>query len=92
MANMELGDLLYQRMAAEQQKFRDWLLTQPPNVILDHACEYTIREDMMVEMEDHQSGRVYQFDERRVSRYHPGRTFRCFEADTRSACEHGAGL
>jgi len=52
MANTELGDLLYQRMAAEQQRFRDWLLTQPPNVILDHACQYTIREDMMVEMED----------------------------------------
>ena len=38
-------------MATEQKKFHEWLLTQPPNVILDHAYEYSIKEDMMVEME-----------------------------------------
>lgn len=50
MANTEMGDLLHQRMADEQAKFRDWLLTQPPDVILDHACEYTVREDIMMEL------------------------------------------
>lgn len=50
MANTEMGSLLYQRMADEQAKFRDWLLTQPPDVILDHACEYTVREDIMMEL------------------------------------------
>ena len=48
---MDLLTELYERMASEQKKFREWLLTQPPNVILDHAYEYSIREDMMVEME-----------------------------------------
>ena len=48
---MELLTELYERMAAEQKKFREWLLTQSPSVILDHAYEYSIREDMMVEME-----------------------------------------
>ena len=48
---MDLLTELYERMAAEQKKFREWLLTQPPNVILDHAYEYSIKEDMMVEME-----------------------------------------
>ena len=48
---MDLLTKLYERMAAEQKKFREWLLTQPPNAILDHAYEYSIKEDMMVEME-----------------------------------------
>ena len=52
MANPDLLTKLYQRMADEQKKFREWLLGQPPNAILDRACEYTIREDIMVEMEE----------------------------------------
>ena len=51
MTGEELLTELYDRMAAEQKKLREWLLTQPPNVILDHAYEYSIREDMMVEIE-----------------------------------------
>ena len=47
---MDLLTELYERMAAEQKKFREWLLTQPPNVILDHACAYTVREDIVMEM------------------------------------------
>ena len=27
-----------------------WLLSQPPGVILDHAAEYTVREDIVMEM------------------------------------------
>lgn len=50
MANTEMGNLLYQRMADEQKKFREWLLGQPPSVVLDHACEYTVREDIVTEM------------------------------------------
>ena len=50
MVSTELGDLLYQQMADEQEKFRVWLLTQPSKVIMDHACEYTIREDIVMEM------------------------------------------
>ena len=41
---------LFQQMTAAQAKYRAWLLTQPPNVILDHACAYTIRVDIVMEM------------------------------------------
>ena len=50
MTGEELRTELYQRMAAAQAKYRAWLLTQPPNVILDHACAYTVREDIVLEM------------------------------------------
>ena len=50
MTGEELRTELYQRMAAAQAKYRAWLLTQSPNVILDHACAYTVREDIVVEM------------------------------------------
>lgn len=52
MTTEEKCSLLYQRMAAEQEQLREWLLTQPPGVILDHACAYTIREDIVLEMEE----------------------------------------
>lgn len=51
MANETINELLYQRMAAEQARYRAWLREQPPDVILDHAYSYTIREDIMMEME-----------------------------------------
>lgn len=51
MTGEELLTKLYQRMSAEQERYRNWLLGQPPGVILDHAAEYTVREDIMVEME-----------------------------------------
>lgn len=50
MTGEELRTKLYQRMTAAQAKYRAWLLTQPPNVILDHACAYTVREDIVMEM------------------------------------------
>ena len=52
MANPDLLTKLYQRMNAEQEQYRNWLLGQPPGVILDHAAEYTIREDIVMEMEE----------------------------------------
>ena len=50
MANPDLLTKLYQRMSAEQEQYRNWLLGQPPGVILDHAAEYTVREDIVMEM------------------------------------------
>ena len=50
MTGEELRTKLFQQMTAAQAKYRAWLLTQPPNVILDHACAYTIREDIVMEM------------------------------------------
>lgn len=38
---------------AEQEQFRDWLLSQPPAEILNHAYEYTVREDILMSLEYH---------------------------------------
>lgn len=48
----ELNEALYEKMAAEQNTFRDWLKGQSAGVVLDHAYEYTIREDILLAMED----------------------------------------
>ena len=50
MANPNQLTKLYQRMSAEQEQYRNCLLGQPPGVILDHAAEYTVREDIVMEM------------------------------------------
>ena len=42
---------LYEKMADEQEKYRDWLKSQPPEEILNHAYEYTVREDILMEIE-----------------------------------------
>ena len=51
MADAELSSKLYEKMSAEQDKFRSWLMDQPPADILDHAVEYAVREDILMEME-----------------------------------------
>ena len=38
---------LYQRMTAEQEQYRNWLLGQPPDMILNHASDYAIRETIL---------------------------------------------
>ncbi len=48
--NADKNTALYEKMAAEQDKFRDWLKSQPPNEILHHAYEYTVREDISVKV------------------------------------------
>ena len=42
MADAELNSKLYAKMSAEQDKFRSWLMDQPPADILNHAVEYTV--------------------------------------------------
>ena len=51
MTNEELNTRLYEKMFAEQEQFRDWLLSQPPAEILNHAYEYTVREDILMSLE-----------------------------------------
>lgn len=51
MTNEELNTRLYEKMFAEQERFRDWLLSQPPAEILNHAYEYTVREDILMSLE-----------------------------------------
>ena len=47
----QLRDALFDKMAEEQENYQSWLTTLPPDKILDHAAEFTIREDILVEME-----------------------------------------
>ena len=44
----DLNTALYEKMAAEQDNYRDWLKSQPPEEVLNHAYEYTIREDIVM--------------------------------------------
>ena len=37
MNNQELNTELYKKLFAEQENFKGWLLTQPPEVILSQA-------------------------------------------------------
>lgn len=53
MTNEELNTRLYEKMFAEQEQFRDWLLSQPAAEILNHAYEYTVRQDILMSLEYH---------------------------------------
>ena len=46
MTNEELNTALYEKMFSEQETYRAWLLAQPPEEILNHTYEYTVREDI----------------------------------------------
>ncbi len=52
MTTEELNTQLYKKMFVEQEKFRAWLLTQPPDEVLNHAYEYTAREDILLSLEE----------------------------------------
>ena len=51
MTNEELNTALYKKMFAEQDKFRDWLKSQPAAEVLNHTYEYTVREDILLSLE-----------------------------------------
>lgn len=53
MTNEERNTALYEKMSAEQETYRKWLLTQPPEEILKHTYEYTVREDILMSLEYH---------------------------------------
>ena len=43
---------LFDKVNEEQSLYKDWLLKQPPTVILDHSYDYSIREEILAAMED----------------------------------------
>lgn len=51
MTDAELNTALYKKVFAEQEQFKDWLLTQPPEKILERSYEYSVREDFLVALE-----------------------------------------
>ena len=52
MTNIMLNTQLYQKMYAEQEQDKAYLLTLPPAQILDHASEYICRENILMAMEN----------------------------------------
>ena len=52
MNEIDYNARLYEKMKAEQDKYRDWLLHQEPSEILSHTYEYTMREDIVMCMEE----------------------------------------
>ena len=46
----KLNQELYDKMAAEQEEYRSWLLEQTPEEILNHVFEYSAREDILLEV------------------------------------------
>lgn len=48
MANNKMYDLLISKAQMEQESFRNYLLNQPVEEILDHAYEYATREDILM--------------------------------------------
>ena len=52
MGTEELKSTLYDMMYAEQQNYREWLMKQQPEEILSHTYEFTVREDILVALEE----------------------------------------
>ena len=52
MKNDPLSAALYNKMQQEQNEYRAWLLAQPPEEILNHAYEYSVREDIILATEE----------------------------------------
>lgn len=52
MKNDPLVAKLYNKMQQEQNEYRAWLLAQPPEEILNHAYEYSSREDILIALEN----------------------------------------
>ena len=52
MASENLNKELYDKMSAEQETYKKWLLEQPPEEILKHTYEYTVREDILMAFEN----------------------------------------
>lgn len=52
MKNDSLVAKLYNKMQQEQNEYRAWLLAQPPEEILNHAYEYSSREDILMAFEN----------------------------------------
>lgn len=51
MTNEKTRTQLYERMSAEQTQYRNWLLGQTAEEILNHAHEYSVREDILMTVE-----------------------------------------
>ena len=51
MNNAELNCQVYSKACQEEAAYIDWLTSLPPNEILQHSYEYTVRQDIIFAME-----------------------------------------
>ena len=51
--HLPVPEVEYHNVVAEQEVFRDWLKGHSPEEILNHAYEYTVREDILLSLEYH---------------------------------------
>ena len=49
--NVDVNVALHKKMTEEQEKYRQWLFTKPPERILRHAYMYAMREDILLSLE-----------------------------------------
>ena len=52
MGETDYNAQLYEKMKAEHDKYRDWLLTQEPAEILNHTYQFTVQENIVMRMKD----------------------------------------
>lgn len=52
MTNEELNTKLYRQMSDEFEKYKDGLLSMPSAEILEHAYAYTVKQDIVLAMEE----------------------------------------
>lgn len=52
MGSVSWNDKLYSKMCDEQEAYKSMLLSKPPEEILEHAYEYSFREDIICAMTD----------------------------------------
>ena len=52
MTSEQLHTALYEKISAEFDKHREYLMTLPPSEILNHTYEHTIKQDIVSIMED----------------------------------------
>ena len=52
MTKENINTLLHEKMCKEFNNYRDWLVKQPPDVILHHANEYAVKQNICMYLEE----------------------------------------
>lgn len=53
MTQEEVNKALYEKMRAEQDRYRNWLMSQPSEEILRNAYEYSTKEDILFTLQEY---------------------------------------
>ena len=52
MITRKQNQLLCEKMEAEQAAYRSWLLSLPPEEILNHTFEYTVKQEILIKIKE----------------------------------------